>query len=79
MASTILTGELMGMTRLSVQPAFSRRCGTRAHGGSLASGQGEHADVEYFAGVKGVAFGQDHLDEEQPAAGGHGAMGSWRG
>jgi hypothetical protein len=38
-------------------------------GALLAFGQGEHADVEYFAGVKGVTFGPDHLDDEQPAAG----------
>jgi hypothetical protein len=43
-------------------------------GALLAFGQGEHADVECFAEVKGVAFGPDHLDDEQPAAGGHGTM-----
>jgi hypothetical protein len=43
-------------------------------GALLAFGQCEHADVEYIAGVKGVAFGPDPLDDEQPAAGGHGTM-----
>jgi hypothetical protein len=43
-------------------------------GALLAGSRGQHGDVEHLARMEGVAFGQDKLDDEEAAGGGHGAV-----
>jgi hypothetical protein len=64
MASTMLTPELVG-----IKVGLFEEGAVLGLGALLAWGRGEHGDIEHLAGVEGVAFGQDKLDDQEAAGG----------